>query len=121
MSSINRFNCTLFDCILADNGTLGVQLAALRKAIEEVTSRAYQIGGKLSAAESASQNSATDLLQAREAIDRAEKALQSAENYIDSEGRAALQRAREALAKFGQKSEQMTQIASRAKSEADRY
>jgi hypothetical protein len=71
VSSINRFNCTLFDCILADNGTLGVQLAALRKAIEEVTSRAYQIGGKLSAAESASQNSATDLLQAREAIDRA--------------------------------------------------
>lgn len=98
-----------------------MQLAALRKAVEDVTTKAYQIGGKLTAAEAASQNSANDLQLAREAIDRAERALTSAENYIDTEGRAALQRAKEALAKFGQKSDQMTQIASRAKEEADRY
>ncbi|XP_071154854.1 laminin subunit gamma-1-like [Mytilus edulis] len=105
---------------VTDNGTLGVQLAALRKAVQEVNSKAYQIGGKLTAAETASQNSERDLRLAREAIDRAEKALTAAESYIDTEGRAALQRAREALAKFGQKSDQMTQIASRAKTEADR-
>lgn len=95
-------------------------MAALRKAVQEVNSKAYQIGGKLTAAETASQNSERDLRLAREAIDRAEKALTAAESYIDTEGRAALQRAREALAKFGQKSDQMTQIASRAKTEADR-
>ena len=41
--------------------------------------------------------------------------MKAAENYIDTEGQAALQRAKDALKNFGQQSAQMTEIATESK------
>ncbi|KAJ8300900.1 hypothetical protein KUTeg_022419 [Tegillarca granosa] len=105
---------------ISDNGTLTKQLADMKKTIQDVMIKTGTITRNIKSADEASKASMSDIEKAHEAIDRAERALQSAETYIDTEGRAALQRAQEALKKFGQQSKQMTEIATRAKQEADR-
>ena len=44
-----------------------------------------------------------------------------AEEYIDLDGNRAIKSAKEAVRKFGQQSQQMTEIAQKAKTLADRY
>ncbi len=61
-----------------------------------------------------------DITSAEEAINRAEISLKAAEDYIDREGRLALDRALEALGRFGRQSEQMTEIANRAKTASEK-
>lgn len=78
------------------------------------------INQRIAEAAEFSNSSISDIDMAELAIDRAEAALKAAENYIDTEGRKALQRAREALDRFGQQSEQMTLIAQKATLESER-
>lgn len=59
--------------------------------------------------------------QGEEEIRRAESSLQAAEQYIDTQGREALQKAEDALRQHGVQSKQMTEIANEAKMEAERW
>ncbi|ESP04836.1 hypothetical protein LOTGIDRAFT_211656 [Lottia gigantea] len=102
------------------DGTIGKQLQDLRKALNDVLDKCAKISNSINVATDVSSQSFTDIKQAEEAIDRAETALRAAEDYIDSEGKIALERALEALDKFGKQSQQMTQIAQRATKESTR-
>ena len=63
--------------------------------------------------------STIQLLQVAEAaIRRAETSLREADSYISQEGRQALAEALRALQQFGKQSQQMTEIAQRAKDES---
>ena len=99
----------------ADDGSMGQQLQMLRDSIQDVLSRCSQITSNIITANTTAQGSLDDIMKAETAIERAEMALKAAENYIDVEGQAALQRAKNALDKFGQQSSQMTDIATEAK------
>ena len=94
---------------------MGQQLQMLRENIHEVLGRCGQITRNIITADTTAKGSMDDIMKAEEAIERAESALKAAENYIDVEGQAALQRAKSALDRFGQQSSQMTQIATEAK------
>ena len=94
---------------------MGQQLQMLRESIQDVLGRCSQITSNIITANTTARGSLDDIMKAEEAIERAEMALKAAENYIDVEGQAALQRAKNALDKFGQQSSQMTDIATEAK------
>ncbi|WAR30636.1 LAMC1-like protein [Mya arenaria] len=83
----------------SDNGTMGQQLAALKENIADVLGRCGQITTNIVLARATAAESMDDIMKAETAISRAETSLKAAENYIDTEGQAALQRAREALEK----------------------
>ncbi|XP_046546813.1 LOW QUALITY PROTEIN: laminin subunit gamma-1-like [Haliotis rubra] len=102
------------------DGSVGRQLQELRKSLGEVIYKTGQIGRSISSASQVSMETEHDLRQAEQAIERAEISLKAAEDYIDREGRLALDRALQALARFGRQSEQMTEIANRAKLESER-
>ena len=87
----------------------------LRQSIQDVLGRCGQITSNIITAGNTAKGSMDDIMAAEEAIERAEMALKAAENYIDVEGQAALQRAKSALERFGQQSSQMTDIATEAK------
>ncbi|KAH3798034.1 laminin subunit gamma-1-like [Dreissena polymorpha] len=99
----------------SDNGTIGQQLEKLKENILEVLNRCGEVTRNILTAGQTAEESLGDISSAEEAISRAEMSLKAAENYIDTEGQAALQRAREALEKFGQQSRQMTEIATESK------
>lgn len=82
--------------------------------------KSNEITNNIRRAENMASNSLSDIDQAKEAITRAEAALQAAEQYIDTQGREALQKAEEALRQHGVQSKQMTEIANEAKEEAER-
>ena len=109
--------CELTD----DDDSFGRQLANLRKTINDVMDKSSKIANNIKTAEMSSNRSQAEVEQAQEAIKRADTALQTAEAYIDDQGRKALKRAQEALSKFGQQSTQMTELARRAQSESLRY
>ncbi|XP_060569790.1 laminin subunit gamma-1-like, partial [Ruditapes philippinarum] len=88
----------------SDNGTMGQQLQTLKDNILEMLNRCGQITKNILTAGETAQSSNDDIMKAEEAISRAETALKAAENYIDTEGQAALQRAKDALKNFGQQS-----------------
>jgi coxsackievirus/adenovirus receptor len=56
-----------------------------------------------------------DIMDAQDAVKKAEDALNLAESYIEKEGRGALKQAQEAQQKFGQQSGRMTEIAKEAR------
>ncbi|KAL4219663.1 Laminin-type epidermal growth factor-like domai [Mactra antiquata] len=99
----------------SDNGTMGEQLQMLKEQIMDVLKRCGDITKNIMMAGTTAENSMDDIMKAEEAITRAETALKAAENYIDTEGQAALQRAKDALKNFGQQSAQMTDIAQQSK------
>lgn len=99
----------------SDDGSMGQQLQMLRQSIQDVLGRCGQITSNIITAGNTAKGSMDDIMAAEEAIERAEMALKAAENYIDVEGQAALQRAKSALERFGQQSSQMTDIATEAK------
>lgn len=103
-----------------DDGSLGKQLSELRTAIRDVMIKSNEITNNIRSAESMARNSLTDIDSAKEAISRADAALQAAEQYIDTQGREALQKAEDALKQHGVQSKQMTEIANEAKLEAER-
>ena len=103
------------------DGSVGKQLQDLRADLNEVIKKTGQITHSITAASDASMRTMGDIDISEEAISRAQMSLEAAEDYIDKEGRLALQRALEALGRFGRQSEQMTRIATRAKLESERW
>lgn len=99
---------------------MGKQLSALRSSIRDVMIKSNEITNNIRSAESMASNSLGDIDRAKEAIRRAESSLQAAEQYIDTQGREALQKAEDALRQHGVQSKQMTEIANEAKMEAER-
>lgn len=99
----------------SDNSTMGQQLQQLRESIMQVLKKCSEITRNILTANTTAKGSMADVDAAEEAITRAEVALKAAENYINAEGQSALQRAKEALDKFGQQSKQMTVIATESK------
>ncbi|XP_041371142.1 laminin subunit gamma-1-like [Gigantopelta aegis] len=102
------------------DGSIGKQLQDLRADLNEVIVKTGQITRSIASATDASMRTMGDISVSEEAIARAQISLEAAEDYIDREGRLALQRALEALGRFGRQSEQMTRIATRAKLESER-
>lgn len=100
---------------------MGKQLSALRSSIRDVMIKSNEITNNIRSAESMASNSLGDIDRAKEAIRRAESSLQAAEQYIDTQGREALQKAEDALRQHGVQSKQMTEIANEAKMEAERW
>lgn len=100
---------------------MGKQLSALRSSIRDVMIKSNEITNNIRSAESMASNSLVDVDRAKEAIRRAESSLQAAEQYIDTQGREALQKAEDALRQHGVQSKQMTEIANEAKMEAERW
>lgn len=98
-----------------------LQLKELKDTVDEVLMKSDQIAMNIKTADKSAQDSESDVSQAEEAIKRAKDALSAAENYIDLEGQAAIDRAKRALERYGQQSDQMTEMARRAKETADRY
>ncbi|KAK3087389.1 hypothetical protein FSP39_005285 [Pinctada imbricata] len=122
MNMVNDSVVMLLDearATVSDDGTVSKQLSDLRRAVREVMIKFDDMIRNIRGAEGSARDSLVDVRKAREAIDRAERTLKMAEDYIDLDGQRALQRAQEALKKFGQQSKQMTQIAQQAKKLAD--
>ncbi|XP_011419247.3 laminin subunit gamma-1 [Magallana gigas] len=105
---------------ISDDGSMGKQLSTLRSSIRDVMIKSNEITNNIRSAESMASNSLVDVDRAKEAIRRAESSLQAAEQYIDTQGREALQKAEDALRQHGVQSKQMTEIANEAKMEAER-
>lgn len=99
---------------------MGTQISDLRRTLNEVLVKLAEISQNIATASKATKDSQNDIAAAEKAIDNADAALRMAENYIDKEGRTALKQALDALANFGQNSQQMTEIARRATLEAKR-
>ncbi|BFZ20658.1 hypothetical protein BsWGS_23697 [Bradybaena similaris] len=102
------------------DGTVGAQIKELKRSLNDVLVKLGEIARNIATASNATRSSQDDIAAAEKAIDNAETALRLAENYIDKEGRTALKHALDALANFGQNSQQMTEIARRATQEAKR-
>ena len=109
-----------YPSLLGEDGSMGKQLSDLRSSIKDVMIKSNEITNNIRRAENMASNSLSDIDRAKEAISRAEAALQAAEQYIDTQGREALQKAEEALRQHGVQSKQMTEIANEAKEEAER-
>ncbi|XP_055895968.1 laminin subunit gamma-1-like [Biomphalaria glabrata] len=100
------------------DGAVGKELEALKLALSDVLNKCGEIGRNIATASKATQDSEIDIEQAEKAIERADLALKNAEKFIAVEGQAALDRAVDALGKFGTSSQQMTEIAKRASNKA---
>ena len=125
MHSLDRIALNLsflqsYPSLPGDDGSMGKQLSDLRSSIRDVMIKSNEITNNIRRAENMASNSLSEIDRAKEAITRAEAALQAAEQYIDTQGREALQKAEEALRQHGVQSKQMTEIANEAKEEAER-
>ncbi|GFO02129.1 laminin subunit gamma-3 [Plakobranchus ocellatus] len=96
------------------NGMIGQELDALRSTLNDLMDKLKMIASNIAKASQANEDSQADILQAEQTIDAVEKAWQAAKNYIDKEGRMALNEAQKAFEISGRSSEQMTEIARKA-------
>lgn len=98
------------------DGKVGQQLDALRDALDDLMRKLSAIATNIGKATEATEDSKSKILYAEQALERTELAYDIAKEYIDKEGRMALNQALQALEAFGQNSKQMTEIAKRAAS-----
>ncbi|XP_059157945.1 laminin subunit gamma-1-like [Physella acuta] len=102
------------------DGSVNKQLENLGKSLRDALDKCAIIAANIANMNKAVETSQDDIKAAERALNNAENALKMSEDYIDLEGRAALKQALEALNKFGQNNQQMTEIALNATNEAKR-
>ncbi|GFS14721.1 laminin subunit gamma-3 [Elysia marginata] len=98
------------------DGKVGQQLDILRDTLNDLIKKLTVIASNIATAANATENSETKIKYAEEALAVTDRVYQKAKDYIDKEGRNALNQALKALEDFGQNSKQMTEIARRASS-----
>ncbi|XP_064648977.1 laminin subunit gamma-1-like isoform X2 [Lineus longissimus] len=100
---------------IGEDSPLATQLQEVRVSIDNLLIQINNVNETISMSADNAITAMMDIMDAEEALKRAEDALTKAESYIDIEGRGALQQAREAQQKFGQQSGRMTEIAKEAR------
>ena len=111
---------SFFLFFLGQDSTLAEQLQAMNAAINDVLVQCGRINLDLTDAKQSGTSGKEDITEAERLIEEAERALSQARDYIELEGKAALEAAIEAQTKFGQQSQRMTEIAEEAGKLADR-
>ncbi|XP_074654199.1 laminin subunit gamma-1-like [Tubulanus polymorphus] len=93
------------------DGPMAEQLEEVKKAVKEIQEKTNSITKKSGETGGNAKVSMDDIMNAKLTLDRTEKILEDAENYIEKDGKDALRKAKEAQKKLGQQSIRMTEIA----------
>ncbi|GAB1600789.1 laminin subunit gamma-1-like [Argonauta hians] len=93
------------------NTTFGKQLDELKESISDVMDKCGLIAGSVGAADKDIRRTQDFIMQARDALNRAERERDRASDYINNEGMRALEEAKIATKRFGIRSEKMRSIA----------
>ncbi|KAI1289518.1 Laminin subunit gamma-1 [Halotydeus destructor] len=103
------------------DGSLVSQITELQSRIGRIRATGLEVKSRLGPIEQIVRQGEVNISATEELIDQAQQTLANARRVLESEGRSALEKARERSKKFGQQSLRMSEIARQARQLADQH